>query len=395
MGEFWVRSGRGAIAPTSSSPGRTTIGFHASLPGYAATPLHDLPTLATRLGVGRVYLKEETHRFGLPSFKILGASWATTRALAARVGLPLDASFDSLQEALTSAGRVVLSAATDGNHGRAVAVMARLLGLECTVFVPGGTAPARITAITQEGARVTVVDGSYDDAVRASADSADEATVVISDTSWSGYEMVPSWIVEGYSTILWEVREELDARGMPAPDLVVVQVGVGALAAAVAMHCADPTWSRPMLLTVEPTSAACLLASLRAGRCVSLSAPQDSMMVGLNCGTPSLIAWRVLAEHVDAAITASDDRAVEAVRALQACGVTAGETGAAGLAGLLELGPSCDSSPVREALRINGDTRVLLLCTEGPTDPSSYARIIAAGGGTEEGQGAFASRKDL
>lgn len=355
------------------------MAFHKRLPGYAETPLHDLPALADRLGVGRVYVKDESARLGLPSFKILGASWATYRALAGRVGLAVDseAPLEQLRRLLAPRDDLVLAAATDGNHGRALARVARLLRLGCSIFVPRGTSVARIDAIARETARVTVVDGSYDDAVRAVAATADDRTVVVSDTSWPGYEVVPQWIVEGYSTILWEAREQLATRGWQPPNVVVVQVGVGALAASVARHCSDPTWGRPRLLAVEPSNAACLLASLHAGQPVSLQAPQDSVMVGLNCGTPSLVAWPVLSRCVDAAITTSDARAGEAVRLLRDCGVAAGETGAAGLAGLLEVQADPGRAPVGRALGLTPDSGVLLLCTEGPTDPESYARTLA------------------
>lgn len=187
------------LPPTGDSPRR----FHAGMPGYEPTPLRPAPTAARRLGVAEVLVKDESARLGLPSFKVLGASWAVFRALRARLGAGAQQveTFGDLAEAVIALKPLTLSAATDGNHGRAVANMARRLGLGARVYVPTGTAGARIDAIASEGAAVTVVDGGYDDAVRRSAQDAGERCLVISDTSWDGYEDVPAWVIEGYSTI--------------------------------------------------------------------------------------------------------------------------------------------------------------------------------------------------
>jgi len=187
------------------------------------------------LGVGQVLLKDESSRLGLPAFKILGASWAIYRALELRIGTTLEPwqTLADLAKRLAPLRPLTLSAATDGNHGRAVAHMARLLGFESRIYVPAGTAQARIDAIASEGARVEVVDGTYDEAVARSALDASERCLVISDTSWPGYEEVPCWVIDGYSTIFWEVDDELARLGQEDPQLVIVQVGVGALAAAI------------------------------------------------------------------------------------------------------------------------------------------------------------------
>lgn len=356
------------------------MALHRRLPGYQATPLLDLPALARRLEIGRLYVKDETSRLGLPAFKILGASWATYRALEQRLGSPLPAwdSLDQLRRLLSPLGSPMLSAATDGNHGRALARMARLLHLPCSIYVPSGTSAARMKAITGEGAQVHVVQGSYDEAVRMAATRAEDNTLVISDTSWPGYEVIPQWIIEGYSTIMWETADQLADRGWPPPDVVVVQVGVGALAAAVVSHYHSTASNGPKLLTVEPTNAACLIASIEAGQPVSVPPPLDSAMVGLNCGTPSLIAWPLLSRGVDALISTTDARAWEAVRLFQESGIASGETGAAGLAGLMDVQDESLGLPIQKALGIQDNSSVLLLCTEGPTDPESYAQILAA-----------------
>lgn len=268
-------------------PSREPMAFHRRLPGYAPTPLRDAPGIARDLGLDRLWVKDESERLGLPAFKILGASWAVYRALRqAMPNLGDGGTLDDLARRLQPLKPQTLSCATDGNHGRAVARMARLLGLGAHVFVPADMAPARQAAIAGEGARVTVVDGTYDDAVARAAAEAGGRTLVISDTSWPGYEDVPRWVIAGYATIFWEVEDELRQRGEAGPDLVTVQIGVGALAAAVVRHYRRPDAEpRPFILGVEPTHAACVLASMEARRIVQLPGPHDSIMSGLNCGT--------------------------------------------------------------------------------------------------------------
>jgi diaminopropionate ammonia-lyase len=273
--------------------------------------------------------------------------------------------------------------------------MARLLGLAARIFVPAGAAAARISAIEGEGAVVTIVDGTYDDAVARSAAEAGERCLVISDTAWPGYQQVPRWVIDGYSTIFHEIDDQLARRGEPWPDLIAVQIGVGALAAAVVRHYRRddhrplttdhrPSVSRSSvvgrrlsIVGVEPTRAAAMLASMRAGRMVAVPGPHDSIMAGLNCGTPSLVAWPVVSTSVDLFMAVEDQGACMAMRALAADGIVAGETGAAGAAGLLDVLAGPDAAPLRAALGVTPTTRVLLIATEGATDPQAYARIVA------------------
>ena len=318
-------------APPPASP----LAFHRSLAGYAVTPLVDAPAAAGALGVRRVLVKDESSRLGLPSFKVLGASWAIHRALQER----------------RSAVRPALVCATDGNHGRAVARMAQLLGLEATVFVPSAMVAARRAAITGEGARVQVVDGTYDDAVEQAAALAGPDRLVIQDTAWPGYETVPAWVIEGYATIGAEIDVE--------PDVVAVQIGVGSFAAAMVRRFAGAR-----IVGVEPVSAACALASAEAGAPTEVPGPHDSSMAGLNCGRPSPVAWPLLSRGIEAFIAVADDRADEAVALLAADGITAGESGAAGLAGLLAF---------RADLALSADATVLVVNTEGDTKGSDPA----------------------
>jgi diaminopropionate ammonia-lyase len=361
------------------APGPESLAFHRRLPGYAPTPLVEAPGIAAKLGIGRVWVKAESRRLGLPAFKILGASWGTYRALAQRMGGTLEpwATLPELVERLVPLRPLTLTTATDGNHGRAVAHMAALLGFQARIFVPAGTAEARIQGIASEGATVVVVDGTYDDAVERAAAEASDRCLVISDTAWAGYEDVPRWVIEGYATIFAEIDEALAARGASGPDLVAVQIGVGALAAAAVAHYRRPGVAPvPRLVGVEPVRASCVLASMEAGRLITIPGPHDSMMAGLNCGTPSTVAWPALAGGIDLFAAIDDEWVPRAMRDLAADGVVAGETGAAGVAGLTALltGPQADD--LRAALAITSATQALVICTEGATDPAAYQRIV-------------------
>ncbi len=281
--------------------------FHRGLPDYAPTPLVSVPDLAAELGVGAFLVKDESSRLGLPAFKVLGASWAVARVVGGLTGSATD--LPSLRRA-AAGSRLRLVTATDGNHGRAVAHMAALLGLGATVFVPDVMSPAAAAAIEGEGADVVRTTTDYDGAVIAAAAFASERSdrELVQDTAWPGYEQVPAWIVEGYDTMLEEVDEQLGA----APDLVAVPVGVGSLAQAVVSHYRRSGSPHPAVLSVEPDSAACVLASLVAGAPVTV-ATRETVMAGLNCGTVSTSAWPVLHAGCDAAVAVTDAEALRAV----------------------------------------------------------------------------------
>jgi diaminopropionate ammonia-lyase len=315
--------------------------FHRGMHGYAPTELRKSPELAAELGVAEVWLKLEIERFGLPAFKILGASWAAERLLGCRA--------------------VTLVTATDGNHGRAVARVAAMRGLPAHILVPAGTAQARIDGIASEGAEVEVIEGSYDDAVRRAAELADDDHVVLSDTSWPGYEDVPRWVVEGYSTIFNEIDEQAGA----APSHALIPIGVGSLAVAAANHYAPHT----RLIGVEPTDAACALASIRAGEPVEVPGPHRSMMAGLNAGSLSMNAWPVLRDRFSAFCAIDDEWAVTGMRRLAAIGIEAGEVSGGTVGALLATAGS-------QELGLGPDSRILLLLTEGVTDPDNWVRLV-------------------
>jgi diaminopropionate ammonia-lyase len=316
--------------------------FHRTLPEYKVTPLISLPTVADALGLGTVLVKDESLRLGLPAFKMLGASWAVHRALGS-----------------SDRDRHRLVTATDGNHGRAVARMAALLDLPATIVVPRGVSVRAVGLIRDEGAEVRVLDAPYDDAVRQAAQlaEADPNALLVQDTSWPGYEDVPQWIVDGYATLFDEAADQAAELGA-AIDLVAVPAGVGSLAHAAVLFGR----SRPdcRIVAVEPDVADCLRASLAAGALTTVPTGQTSM-AGLNCGTPSYLAWPDLERGLAGAVVVDDGLAADAIAELAALGVDSGPCGAASLAALRILA----SKPARTQLGLGPNSSVVLLNTEG------------------------------
>jgi diaminopropionate ammonia-lyase len=360
-------------------PSREAFDFHQKLPGYQQSPLIDAPSIAATLGVGKVWVKDESSRFGLPAFKFLGASWAVYRALLKQIGGSIEPwnTFEDLKDRFAPLKPLTLVAATDGNHGRAVARMAKLLGFDAHILVPHEMTQARIEAIKSEGAEVTVIDGSYDDAVAESAKLASDRALVISDTAWEGYTEVPRWIMEGYTTILRELDEQLAERGDTRVDLATAQMGVGGLATAVVWHYRRPELAdKPKIVGVEPLVADCVLESAQAGHIVETPGPHNSIMAGLCCGIPSLVAWPIISKGIDMFVAINDDWAREAMRELATAGVVSGETGSAGLAGLLALLTGPDQEKNRQLLGLTVESRVIIISTEGATDPEAYKKIV-------------------
>jgi diaminopropionate ammonia-lyase len=340
-----------------------------------------LPGLARSLRLEAVWYKDERGRFGLKSFKALGGAYAVANVIKRRIagescGI-LPASGERLRGGREDlVGGVTVCCATDGNHGRSVAWGAQLFGCKCVIFVHETVSQGRRDAIARYGAEVVEVPGNYDDAVRhAAATAAANGWTVVSDTSYPGYRDIPTDVMHGYGVMAAEIAEALAGP----PTHVIVQAGVGALAAAV---CAD-FWlrygaRRPFFVVVEPTAADCLARSLAAGHPVAVTGALDTVMAGLACGEVSELAWEILGAGANAAVAVDDASALAAVRALAdpAAGdppVVSGETGAAGLAALL----AADGDPrIRAALQLDGDARVLLLGSEGDTDPAIYRRIV-------------------
>lgn len=350
-------------------------------PGYEPTPLHSLPDVAAALGLASVHLKDESPRFGLGSFKALGGAYAVSVVIArelARRGVANAASPAELESgrfAAETAG-ITVTCATDGNHGRSVAWGARRFGARCVIFVHPGVSAGRREAMAALGAEVREVPGNYDDSVRASETAAREAGwLLVSDTSWPGYTETPREVMQGYRLM---AEEALDALPAP-PSHVYIQGGVGGVAAAVSVALRARHGTGPRLVVVEPERAACLLASAEAGEPATVPGELGTLMAGLACGEPSLLAWGELERAAFAFMAIPDSAAIAAMRLLarRAPPIEAGESGAAGLAG---LALAARDGAAREALGLGPESRALVFSTEGATDINLYERLVSGPG---------------
>ncbi len=368
-----------------------TRAFHRQIPGYQASPLRSLSGLANMLGVGGIWVKDESVRLNLNSFKVLGGSFAIYRFIKRRLGMEdVELSFADLTSGDTRAklGDVTFATATDGNHGRGVAWAAEQLKCTAVIYVHKDTSVARIRAIESYGADVHIVDGTYDDAVRLAGEEADaHGWQVISDTSWEGYEDIPRWVMQGYTTMLTEAQEQLAGTGIVKPTHVFVQAGVGALAAAVTGFYASRFGAdRPTQVVVEPATADCLYRSAKIGD----GAPHDldgdlhTIMAGLACGEPSPIAWGVLWDCVDAFVSSPDYVAAKGMRVygVPLAGdpfIVSGESGAVTLGALTFLAEDPDFGDLKEYLGLGPDSQILLINSEGNTDPDYFRRVVWEG----------------
>ena len=375
---YWLQPQGGVGLPEAiEPPPRAPLEFFRRLPGYRPTPLVHLEQTAHELGLKGLLVKDESRRFDLPAFKVLGAWWAAYRVLCDRLGgEPSDwRSLADLASAFARLRPLTLCAFTDGNHGRAVARFARFLGLQSLIFVPSFVVSSRVDAIRAEGARVEIVDGTYEDSLHAAAAAASDRCLLVCDDAWPGYEQVPRWVIDGYSTMFWEIEEQLAMADLPAPDVVMVQMGVGALASAVVVHYrSSSTTTQPFIVGVEPLSAACVFESLAAGKLCEVPGPHGSLMANLNCGVPSLVALPILMSGLSGCVAIDDHWAVAGMRRLGSAGVQAGVTGVAGFAGMLAV---LDEPNVIRDSAFQKPARVLVICTEGRgVDPEGYDRIV-------------------
>ena len=347
---------------------------------HAETPLRALPGLAASLGVAAIDIKDESYRLGLGSFKALGGSYAVIRLLLEKAGRELGRKVD-IDEIHSDgirriAAGMTVGCATDGNHGRSVAAGAQMIGARAVIFVHSGVSDERVAAIARFGARMVRIDGTYDDSVaQAERICKENGWLVVSDTSWPGYERIPGFVMQGYTAMLNEIL-----RGLPQrPTHVFIQAGVGGLAAAVAGYF-DVVYGkeRPRFIVVEPDRAACIYESAKAGKPVKIAHGQSTIMAMLECYEPSLVAWRILSRKADAFMTVSETDAADAMRCLarpQAgeASIVAGESGGAGLAGLRR---ALSDAAARKAFGLDATSRILLVNTEGATDQGRYRDIV-------------------
>jgi len=348
----------------------------ASWPGYAPTPLIALPDVAAAARVGAVHYKDEGGRFGLGSFKALGGAYAVMRLLQAELArrgvAPAATAAELMEGRWREATRAItVTCATDGNHGRSVAWGAQRFGAGCVIFVHETVSQGRRDAIARWGAEIRVVPGTYDDAVREAQRQAEaEGWFVVSDTSYPGYTEVPRDVMQGYRVMAEEAADQIGA----APTHVFIQAGVGGVAAAVSVQMRARFGTGVKVVVAEPDKAACLLASAEAGQPAAVAGDLDTLMAGLACGEPSLLAWQELERGAFAFMAVPDDSAVACMRALAARTppVVAGESAVAGLAALLL---AAREPFARTALGLEETSRVLLFGTEGATDREVYERL--------------------
>ena len=374
--------------PAFLSPAETAAvqAFHETLPEYARTALVPLPELAESLGIKAAFIKDESTRFGLKAFKGLGGSYAVFRAVCDRLGLDYrETNFSELQS--DKVHRQIASlhfvTATDGNHGKGVAWAAAKLGCQAHVYLPKGTVQARARAIRDIGnSEAVITERGYDDTVRYAAKLADEHDwVLIQDTSWPGYEDIPRTIIQGYTTMCREASEQLEELGL-APTHVFLQAGVGAMAGGVLGWLRNRYPDSDLTAAiVEPTEAACVFESVAAadGKMHPAAGNGGTIMAGLNCGEVCPLTWPILLRQADAWFSCPDQVAVQGMRFLNRAGVVSGESGAvtAGLASLLSQDAFAD---VKQALKFNDESVLLLFSTEGDTDPEAYREIVGRTG---------------
>lgn len=347
---------------------------------HRETPLHTLPAFAAELSVGEIFVKDEGHRLGLGSFKALGGSYAVIRLVLDEVrkqtGRSVDIDDLAHADIRAVASKMTFGCATDGNHGRSVAMGAELVGAKSVIFVHGGVSPKRIEAIAHYGAEIVRVEGTYDDSVTFAAKAcAERGWTVVSDTSWPGYEHIPGLVMQGYMALLCEALREI---GTP-PTHVFVQAGVGGIAAATAGHLALRYGKdRPRFVVVEPVRAACLLETAKAGHPVKVTHGEPTVMAMLECYEPSLVAWRILSRVACAFMTVDEDDAVSIMNRLARPkgadpAIVAGESGGVGLAGLVTV---AGDPNMRATLGLDANSRILVINTEGATDPERYEELV-------------------
>lgn len=361
--------------------------FHASMPAYEPTPLAALDNLAAYLGIKGIYVKDESYRFGLNAFKVLGGSYAVGRYIADRLGKDIaDLPFEELvsPETKEKLGDITFYTATDGNHGRGVAWAANRLGQKSVVCMPVGSSLTRLENIRKEGADASITDMNYDDAVRYvnSLAEADPNGVMVQDTAWPGYELIPSWIMQGYSTLASEADEQLKALGHKKPTHVFVQAGVGSFAGGVQGYFANAYGDEcPVTTVIEASIADCIYRSALTGQLTAVGGDLSTIMAGLACGEACTISWDILKNKASFFVSSPDWVAARGMRVLAAplqgdAPVKSGESGAVGAGLVTTLMIEEEYADLRQALGLDKDSVVLCFSTEGDTDPERYRDVV-------------------
>jgi diaminopropionate ammonia-lyase len=370
---------------------RQALAFHQQIPNYKMTSLINLSTLAKELKVGGIWVKNEAERLNLNSFKGLGGTFALYRFIQEKLNIPAEKmSYDYLvsPEVKKALGFITFASATDGNHGRGLAWAAQQLGHNAVIYVHSDTSEHRIEAIREFGAIVKVIKGNYDDAVnQIIVDSEANGWQIISDTSWQDYYAIPTYIMQGYGTIVLETQMQLNAQAIEKPTHIFVQAGVGALAASIfGFYHTLFNQNSPKCITVEPTNAACLLSSIESENeeAIQVGGSLETIMAGLSCGQPSLVAWETLRRCVDLFVAVDDYHAARGMRLYASPlgsdqRIISGESGAVTLGLLYALLKDKQFKELKEKLHIDKNSQILLINTEGDTDPDHYRQVVWEG----------------
>jgi diaminopropionate ammonia-lyase len=377
----------GSLSLMTSDEMETACRFHRSFPQYSETPLVNLSHLAAYFGVKGIFIKDESFRFDLNAFKVLGGSYAIAKYIAKQLGKNIaDIDYNTLisDETKQKLGDITFYTATDGNHGRGVAWAANRLRQKSVVLMPKGSSQTRLQNILKEGADASITDLNYDDAVRLANKKAsqDPHGVMVQDTAWDGYEEIPGWIMQGYGSMSYEAFSQLKAAGVERPTHIFVQAGVGSLAGSVVGYFANLFSDNPPVMSVVEASAAdCLYISNLAGKLVGVKGNLSTIMAGLACGEGNTISWEILKNYAQFFVSAPDWVAARGMRVLGVPlkgdnKVISGESGAVTAGLLFTLLRDDEYRDFREALGINADSVVLLFSTEGNTDPEKFRDVV-------------------
>lgn len=359
--------------------------FHRKFPAYQLTPLHNLKNFAELLGLGGIYVKDESFRFGMNSFKALGGLYAIGNCIADKLDKDVaELGLQDLKAENTAGkiGKIVFATATDGNHGKGVAWVSKMLGYSSIVYMPAGISKEREENIKKYGAHTFVSDVNYDETVELLVEDAKKnGWAVVQDTAWEGYEKVPEWIIQGYSTLAGETVQQMKAENAGWPTHIFLQAGVGAFASSIAGYFSVNAPEKPVIAVVEPDKADCFYQSMKAGEVSTVGGDLDTIMCGLACGVPNPIGWSILESCADAFVSVPDEVAARGMRIYGNpqdgdSRVESGESGAVtmGLLSLVMQKP--ELAGLKSALKLDENSRVLLISTEGATDWSVYRNVV-------------------
>lgn len=359
--------------------------FHESFPMYEQTPLAKLDCYARKVGVESVYVKDESYRFGLNAFKVLGGSYAIARYIKDKYGLTEDDfCYDYLvsDELKKNTGDLTFITATDGNHGRGIAWTANTLKQKSVVLMPKGSAIERLINIRKEGATAHITEENYDDTVRlASSMATENGWILTQDTAWEGYSTIPTWIMQGYLTMAEEAYEQLNGV---VPTHIFIQAGVGSLAASIIGFFADVyKKNKPIMTVVEPNAAACVFETAKAndGKLHAIKGEMKTIMAGLACGEPSSIGWEILKGKADFFLSIPDFAAAQGMRILgnpigDDSRIISGESGASSFGGVSEILRNPEYNNIKQQLKLDKNSKILFFSTEGDTDSDNYRKIV-------------------